>query len=114
MRKQRVALEHHVDRPAVRRHGGDVLAVEQDAPLVRPLEAGKHAKQRGLAAAGRPEQREELAFVDVEREPVDRDHVAEPLADRLEPHQRLRGRIGRGRGAAPDGRAPDKSVMAPR
>ena len=62
MRKQRVALEHHVDRPPVRRHAGQILAVEQDAARVRRLEAGEHAQQRGLAAAGRPEQREELAL----------------------------------------------------
>ncbi len=38
--------------------------------LVGRLEAGEHAQQRGLAAARRPEQREELALVDVEAEPV--------------------------------------------
>ena len=74
-----------------RRCGGtraDILAVEQDAAFARRLEAGEHAQQRGLAAAGGPEQREELALPDVERERVDRDHRAEALADRLEAHQR--------------------------
>ena len=81
MRKQRVALEHHVDRPPVGRHAGKVRAVEQDAALVRRLEAGEQAQQRGLAAAGGTEQREELALVDVERQAVDRGEVAEALGD---------------------------------
>ena len=51
MRKQRVVLEHHVDRPLMRQHMRDVAAVEQDAALVRRLEAGQHPQQRGLAAA---------------------------------------------------------------
>ena len=87
-----------------RRCGGtarDVLAVEQDAALVRRLEAGEQAQQRGLAAAGRAEQREELALEDVERQAVDRGDAAEALADGLEPHQRPRGRIGPGRERPP-------------
>ena len=88
MGKQRVALEHHVDRPAVRRHGADVLAVEQDAAFAQRLETGKQAQQRGLAAAGRTEQREEFAVSDVEGELVERDDVAEALGHLLEAHQR--------------------------
>ena len=61
MRKQRVVLEHHVDGPLMRQHLRDVLAAEQDAALVRRLEAGEHAQQRGLAAAARAQQRKELA-----------------------------------------------------
>ena len=61
MRKQRVVLEHHVDRTLVRQHLRDVLAVQQDAALVRRLEAGEHPQQRGLAAAARAEQREKFA-----------------------------------------------------
>ena len=53
VRKQRIALEHHVDRPAMRRHAGDVFPIEQDATGIRRLEAREHAQQRGLAAAGR-------------------------------------------------------------
>ena len=40
------------------------LAVEQDAPARRQLEAGDHPQRRGLARAGRPEHREELAVAD--------------------------------------------------
>ena len=53
-----------------RRCGGtrvEILAVEQHAARVRRLEAGQQPQQRGLAAAGRPEQREEFALLDIER-----------------------------------------------
>ena len=36
----------------------------QDAAVVGRFETGDHAQGRGLAAAGRPEQREELARLD--------------------------------------------------
>ena len=91
VRKQRIALEHHVDRPPVRRHAGDILAVQQDAAFARLLETREHPQQRGLAAARGPEQREEFAFEDVQRQPLDGDEIAEALAHRLEPHQRLGG-----------------------
>ena len=94
MREQRVVLEHHVDRPAVRRHGADVLAVEQDAAGAQLLEAGEQAQQRGLAAAGGAEQREELALPDVEGEVFDRADRAEALGHALEAHQRGRPPAG--------------------
>ncbi len=50
----------------VGREVGQVLAVEQDAPGGRRLEAGEHAQQRGLAAARRAEQGEDLALGDVQ------------------------------------------------
>ncbi len=84
MRKQRVVLEHHVDGPLMRQHRRDVAAVEQDAALVRRLETGEHAQQRGLAAAARAQQREELAGPDVEREPVHGAETAERLGDPLD------------------------------
>ncbi len=89
MRKQRVALEHHVDGTAVRRDRREVLAGEQHLPVVGRLEAGEHAQQRGLAAAGGAEQGEELAGIDVEAEPVHRGDAGKALRDGGEPHQRL-------------------------
>jgi hypothetical protein len=71
VRKERVALEHHVHRPHVRRQIGEVVAVERDGSGGRRLEAGEHAKQRRLAAAGRAEQGEDLALGDVDRDVVD-------------------------------------------
>ena len=43
------------------------------------LEAADHAQGRRLAAAGRTEQAEELAVLDLEVDVVDGDHVAERL-----------------------------------
>ena len=96
MRKQRVVLEHHVDRPLMRQHRRDVPAVEQDPALVRRLEAGEHPQQRGLAAAGRAEQREEFARPDVERQPVHRAKAAELLHHPLDAQQRNVGGLGLG------------------
>src|SRR5690606_32513462 len=70
-----------VHRPFVRRHVRDVDAVDDDAPGRRPLEPGQHAQQRGLAAAGGAQDREELAAMDVEVDGIHRDEVAEVLAE---------------------------------
>ncbi len=64
VRPQRVGLEHHARVALVGRRVGDILAVEGDAPLGRVDEPRDHAQQRGLAAAGRPEQEEQLAGLD--------------------------------------------------
>ncbi len=53
----------------------------KDRALVGLLEPGDHAHRRGLAAARGPEQRDELALGDVERDAVDGVHVAERFAD---------------------------------
>ena len=62
-------------------------------PAVGRLEAGQHPQQRGLAAAGRPQQREELALVDVDADIVDRVDVAELLGDVLDLDERLGARV---------------------
>ena len=51
--EQRVALEDGVHVALVGRHGLDRLALEEDAPLARLLEARDHAQRRGLAATRR-------------------------------------------------------------
>jgi hypothetical protein len=81
VRKDGVALEHHVGRPLVGRHGRHGLAVDEDLALGRELEAGEHAQQGGLAAAGGTEQREEFAAPDLERDIVDGAHRTEVLGD---------------------------------
>ncbi|MDT4858054.1 hypothetical protein FQZ97_925030 [compost metagenome] len=48
VREQRIGLEHHVDRPLIGRQVGNVLTVEVDPPLGRPLETGQHAQQGGF------------------------------------------------------------------
>ncbi len=87
--KQRVALEHHVDGTPMRRDRRDVLSGEQHAAFVGDFEAGEDAQQGGLAAARRPQQREELAVMDVEAEPVHRGHIGKAFRDACETHQRL-------------------------
>ena len=72
----------------LRRHARHVLAIDQDAAGARPLEAGEQAQQRRLAAAGRPQQREELVGADLERYLVDRGDLAEPLARPLDADDR--------------------------
>ena len=88
VRKQRVALEHHVHGPPMRRHRHDILSAEKDAPFARRLEAGEHAQQRRLAAAGRAEQREEFALRNFQGKRFDCGDGTEALADRLEADQR--------------------------
>ena len=55
-------------RPLFRRHAGQRLAIEEHLALVRLIEAGDHAQDCRLAAAGRPEQGEELTRLDIERD----------------------------------------------
>jgi hypothetical protein len=63
MREQRIALEHHVDRPVLGRRATSYrLAIDLDLAGGREIEAGDHAHQGGLAASARPEQRQDLAF----------------------------------------------------
>jgi hypothetical protein len=61
---------------------------------IRLFKTGDQTQQRGLAAAGRSEQREELAFIDVERQLIDDGGVAEALGQRLDAQQRTQIRIG--------------------
>ncbi len=70
-----------------RRSGGDATyidAVDEDPPGRRSLEAADHPQRGRLAAARRPEEREELTREDVEIDAVDRDLITEAL---LEPDQ---------------------------
>jgi hypothetical protein len=79
VRKQGVRLKHHIDRAAVRRHLRHIDTVDLDRAGGRILEPRQHPQQRRLAAPGRPEQREELAAVDVEPHVIDRDEIVELL-----------------------------------
>ena len=69
-------------------------------PLGRQLEPADHPQRRGLAAARRAEQREELAGADLERDAVDRPDLAESLlqVEQLDLGGR-RDRLGRHRDA---------------
>ena len=52
------------------------LAVDEHVALARPDQVADDPQQRRLAAAGGADQRDELARLDVEVDPVEREHVA--------------------------------------
>src|SRR4029453_17606307 len=79
--EQRVRLEDHPDVALVRWLVRDVGAVDDDRARGRALEARDHPERGRLAAAGRAEERDELASVGVEVEVLDRGDVAELLAN---------------------------------
>ena len=54
--KDRIILKHHAETALLRRHGGDILAVEDDGALIWPHKPGDHHQSGGLARARRPEQ----------------------------------------------------------
>ena len=60
-----------------RRRGGDVLAEKFDPAGARRQELGEQVEDRGLAGAVRPDQRLDLAGIDVEVDAVDGDEAAE-------------------------------------
>jgi hypothetical protein len=95
VRKQRIGLEHHVDRSCVGRYPGHVRTVDEDASRARLLESREHAQQSTFAAAGTAEQTEELALVDIQRYPVDGIGRVEYLGDVVDVYE------GFGRGIAP-------------
>jgi hypothetical protein len=76
-----VILEHGVRLALVRRHRGDVAAAELDPAFIGPLKAGDQSEQGRLPRPGWTEQREELAFLDREVDPGDRDDRAVVLAN---------------------------------
>src|SRR5205807_1317343 len=68
VRKQGVMLEHHPAPSPGGWHRGHVLAREHDPAGVWGLEPSQQAQHRGLAAAGGPEQDEDLAPRNLERQ----------------------------------------------
>jgi hypothetical protein len=79
-----VGLEDRVDVALVGRSVAHVLAAEEQRPLVRVLEARDQAQGRGLPAARRAEQREELPVTDAEAEVVNGRDLAVALRDSAE------------------------------
>ena len=63
VRVERVGLEHHAEPPGTRWQVVDPGAADADLALGDLLEAGEHAQGRGLPAAGRPQEDQELARV---------------------------------------------------
>ena len=71
VREQAVGLEDHAHVAVVRRHLGDVLAVDEDPTGVGDVEPGERAQRRGLAAARRAQQRDQLTGRHLQVEPVE-------------------------------------------
>src|SRR5262249_53349040 len=92
-RKGGLFLKHHSDGPALRPRR---LAFELDRAVEATEEAADDVEQRGLAAARRADDGDELALLDVEGDMVDRDELAfrrlVALADTDEPQRRRRRR----------------------
>jgi len=74
-----IALEHHGDAALARRQVVHLRAVDDDAPARRALEPGDEPHERRLAAARRPQERQELAVLDLQIDAVDRLHAAKVL-----------------------------------
>ena len=68
----------------------DLDAIDPDAALVVLLEQVDAAQQRGLAAAGWPDDGDHLAAMDVELDPLQHAVVAERLADVADADDRVR------------------------
>ena len=64
-------------RALMRRHVGDVGAVEDDPARRRLVEAGEHVQRRGLAGAVRPDQRVDAAAPNRDIDAIDRLQAAE-------------------------------------
>ena len=77
VRIQREELEHECDVAARRPQRRHILAVEQDLPRGRELEARDHPQRRRLAASGRTQHDEELPALDRERRIVHGHEFAE-------------------------------------
>src|SRR6266496_3420418 len=90
MREEGVALKDEADVPLVGHEARHVLAADEDATGVGLLEARDHPEGRGLAAAGRTEEGEELGGPDLQAHLTDGidltlDAVAEALGHAVEP-----------------------------
>ena len=70
VRIERVGLEHHRDVTLPRGQVGHVAVADDDVARIDGVEPGDRMQQRGLAAAGRAEEHDELAFFDLDSIPL--------------------------------------------
>ena len=96
VRKQRVVLPDETHPVTPRRPVEDVVAGDPDQTFIGRLEAGDDAQQRGLAAAARTDDGDELARLHPERRRREGDVVGEGLAHAF--HREVRRATGRVRG----------------
>jgi hypothetical protein len=88
VRVQRVVLEDHRDVACLGRHVVDHLACDADLAASDLLEAGDHAQQGGLAAAGWAHQYRERAVGNFDVHAVQDRYLAEALPYRVDRHAR--------------------------
>ncbi len=82
--EQRVVLEHETDAPLAGRAVEDIFAVHHHRCrliAVGRVQAGDDPQQRGLAGAGGPQQRDQLAVFDMQVHVAQGDIIRERFAD---------------------------------
>ena len=79
MREDGIALKDHADITPMRRQIVDALVIKSDLAAFYAVEAGDHAQQRRLAAAGWPEQGEKFSIVYFFRQTGDDGQIAVAL-----------------------------------
>ena len=94
VRKQRVGLEDDAEIAVRRRQIGDLLVGLEDPARRLDVEPGDRPQQRGLAAAGGPEETDELPRKYLEGDVLQRGERAELLAQPLDAQIRGAGRRG--------------------
>src|ERR1700719_573761 len=82
--KQRVMLKHEPDLALADADRAGVLAMEQHLAGIGRLQARDYPQQRRLARSRKPKQRNQLTGFDMQVDIVNRNEVAELLADVLE------------------------------
>ena len=88
VREQRVGLEDDPEVAPRGRQRGDVPAGLLDAPARLRVQTRDRAQERGLPASGRPEEADELALVDVERDAVECRELTELLRELADAEER--------------------------
>jgi hypothetical protein len=77
-----VGLEHHVNRPTIGRDVGDIHAVDPDAATGGAVQPRQQTQQGGLATAGPPQERKELALIDIQADAVEGMNLAKETTSR--------------------------------
>src|SRR5947209_7924966 len=75
VREQRVVLKHHAEAALLGRQQIDALLIERNGPARHRQQSRDAIERSGLAASGRPEQADEFAALDGQREFVQRGHA---------------------------------------
>src|SRR5262245_51040752 len=79
MREQRIVLKHDANFAPIRGNICDAMTIDGNLAAVRQQKSGDQVKERGLAAAGWTEQRQQLAAADRQRYVIEGGDLAESL-----------------------------------